>query len=237
VADCVPRLEVVATTLRDVRAAVVGGADRIELAGAHTSAGAISPSAGLMEQARRLAPGLEIFAVIRPRYGAFVYDQPEFEQMRRDIEVARASGMDGVFIGAVTTHGALDRSNMQTLFENAHGLRICINMAFDHCDDPCSELDWLIRDGRAERILTAGRAKTALDGVAQIAQLQQRAADSIDIMPGRGVDLTTLPRLLELLPAIAHVHVSTGACDLDDPTASVDATKVTKLKQLLRGVS
>jgi len=96
-------LEVVATSLVDARAAVAGGADRLELAGCHTAAGALSPSVGLMMAARRIAPDVPIFAMVRPRYGAFTYDDDEVLQMEQDIASARASGLDGVIFGAVTS--------------------------------------------------------------------------------------------------------------------------------------
>ena len=161
-------LEVVATSLIDARAAVAGGADRLELAGCHTAAGALTATPGLMVATRRVAPHVPIFAMIRPRYGAFTYDGDEILQMEHDIAAARASGMDGVLFGAVTGQQELDVAALHRLFAAATGLQVCINMAFDRCRDASAALDWLIRDGRAARVLTAGGAKTALGGANRI---------------------------------------------------------------------
>ena len=226
-------LEVVATSLIDARAAVVGGADRLELAGCHTAAGALTPSPGLMVATRRIAPHVPIFAMIRPRYGAFTYDGEEVLQMEHDIAAARASGMDGVIFGAITINQELDGAVLHRLFTAANGMAVCINMAFDRCHDAGATLDWLIRDGRAARVLTAGGAKTALEGADPIARLIVRAAGKIEVLPGSAIDADSLPKLLNAVPALNQVHVSAGARSASSDFAPVDSDVVARLKLIL----
>ena len=226
------RLEVVATSLADVRAAVVGGADRLELAGSHTAQGATTPSLGFMITSRRLAPRVSLVAMIRPRLGPFVYAPDEVDQMELDIAAARSAGLQGVMFGAVTAEQRLDTEVMERLLRAASGLRICVNMAFDRCRDPFEALHWLIHDGRVERVLTAGGAPTALEGQARIGELLERAAGRITIMPGTGVDAQSLPEILRAVPAIGEVHVSAGARSRS-AGGGVDSEVVARLRQQL----
>jgi copper homeostasis protein len=226
------RLEVVATSLADVRAAVEGGADRLELAGSHTAQGATTPSLGFMATSRRLAPRVGLVAMIRPRLGPFVYALDEVEQMEMDIAAARSAGLEGVMFGAVTDQQTLDTKVMERLLLAAAGLRVCVNMAFDRCRDPFEALRWLIQDGRVERVLTAGGAATALAGQGRIGELLERAAGGVTIMPGTGVDADSLPELLQAVPAIAEVHVSAGARS-SSAGGGVDAEVVARLRRQL----
>lgn len=226
------RLEVVATSLADVRAAVEGGADRLELTGSHTAQGATTPSLGFMATSRRLAPRVSLVAMIRPRLGPFVYALDEVAQMEMDIAAARSAGLEGVMFGAVTDQQTLDSKVMERLLLAAAGLRVCVNMAFDRCRDPFEALRWLIQDGRVERVLTAGGAATALAGQARIGELLERAAGSVTIMPGTGVDADSLPELLQAVPAIAEVHVSAGARS-SSAGGGVDAELVARLRRQL----
>jgi copper homeostasis protein len=226
------RLEVVATSLADVRAAVEGGADRLELAGSHTAQGATTPSLGFMVTSRRLAPRISLVAMIRPRLGPFVYAPEEVEQMELDIAAARSASLEGVMFGAVTTQQTLDTEVMERLLRAASGLRVCVNMAFDRCRDPFEALHWLIQDGRVERVLTAGGAPTALAGQDRIGELLEQSAGRMAIMPGTGIDTDTLPELLSAVPAISEVHVSAGARS-SAAGGWVDAEVVAQLRRQL----
>src|SRR5580698_2798422 len=75
----------------------LGGAHRIELCSDLTSGG-ITPSAGLMQTARRHVR-FPIHVLIRPRAGDFCYSDHELEIMRDDIQAAKGLGMDGVVLG------------------------------------------------------------------------------------------------------------------------------------------
>ena len=76
-------IEIATTDFTTTKAAVEGGADRIELCSA-LSVGGLTPSFGLMEQCRQKF-NVEIFPIIRPREGDFFYSDDEFEVMKKDI--------------------------------------------------------------------------------------------------------------------------------------------------------
>ena len=93
-------LEICAGSVESAIAARDGGAQRIELCAA-LEVGGVTPSAGLIEQARKVK-GIKLNVLIRPRGGDFLYDSHEAACMEQDIYTCKQLGVDGVVIGALT---------------------------------------------------------------------------------------------------------------------------------------
>ncbi len=81
------RLEICAFNLSSALAAQRAGADRIELC-AGPEEGGLTPSAGLIRTARELLQ-IQLYPIIRPREGDFLYSDEEFRVMLRDIELCK----------------------------------------------------------------------------------------------------------------------------------------------------
>ena len=97
------KIEVCTNSVESVRAALAGGADRIELC-AGMPEGGTTPSYGEICLVRELMPaGMHV--IVRPRGGDFLYREDELEVMYRDIEMARKLGVDGVVLGVFTPEG------------------------------------------------------------------------------------------------------------------------------------
>ena len=91
-----------------VRAAIAGGAQRIELCSA-LEVGGLTPSAGLIKEARILTcRKVKLHILIRPRPGDYIYTRDEIEVMLTDVDFARKLECDGVVIGALTPEGDVD---------------------------------------------------------------------------------------------------------------------------------
>lgn len=206
---CNPLLEVCCGDLRAAQEAYRGGAQRIELCSALSLDG-LTPSAGLMAEARKLE-GLRLHVLIRPREGNFVYSAEEFELMRRDIAIARDLGADGVVIGALTPDGDIDVDPLQKLMAEAKGLQVTFHRAFDYCRNPQKALEQIIALG-CTRLLTSGQQPSAEAGIPLIQALVTQAAGRILIMPGAGVNERNARHILDATGAV-EIHSSCRSKD------------------------
>jgi copper homeostasis protein len=206
-----PLLEVCVDDVAGLRAALAGGADRIELCAA-LEAGGLTPSTGFMAVAA--AVPIPVHALIRPRAGGFVYSEAEISAMEADIVAARQAGLRGVVIGAVTADGALDEAAIRRLTAAAQGLDLTLHRAIDVVADADAALDLAIDFGFS-RILTSGSARHAEDGMAVLARLAQRGAGRISIMPGGGVRPDNAALFLSI-PGVTELHASCSVAEVGD---------------------
>lgn len=206
-------LEVCVEDIRGVRAAVEGGANRLELC-ASLPQGGITPSCGLMSAAAR-AP-IPVHALIRPRAGDFVYDENETEVMRADVRAAVEAGAAGVVIGASRSDGTLDLALLAMLIgaaREAGSLRgkpvsLTLHRAFDLCPDPHAALEAAIDLG-FDRILTSGGAATAMEGRAVLAALATQARGRIKILAASGIGPNNVAEILAT--GVDEIHSSCRA--------------------------
>ncbi len=185
-------LEVCVDSFASAFNAQQGGAARIELCSS-LSEGGLTPSYGLIEVVRQQL-SIDVFVLIRPRRGDFLYRREELEIIKKDIAAAKRLGANGVVLGVLKKDGRVDVEQMQQLIALAHPLPITFHRAFDVTPDPYQALDDLLQLG-IPRLLTSGQQATALQGAGLICKLIQQAGKSMVIMPGSGVDegnITTL---------------------------------------------
>jgi copper homeostasis protein len=124
--------------------------------------------------------------MIRARGGDFCYTADEFEIMRRDIEMAKKLGADGVVFGILDADGNVDTHRSRELIELARPLDVTFHRAFDMSVDLPRSLEDICATG-ANRILTSGGEPTAVQGLEVIANLVKAAHGRIAIMPGSGI--------------------------------------------------
>jgi copper homeostasis protein len=177
-------IEIATTDFSTTRSAVEGGADRIELC-ANLAEGGTTPSRGHIIKCRENF-SVQIFPIIRPRGGDFLYSKDEFGIMANDIELCKQVGCDGIVVGLLNIDGTIDMIRTGDLVEQAYPMSVTFHRAFDRCVDPYTALEELIEIG-CERLLTSGQKQTAEEGVDLIAELNRLADGRIIIMPGSGI--------------------------------------------------
>lgn len=187
-------IEICAYSLESCINAQAGGAGRIELCGG-LGEGGTTPSAGLIEVVKKHIQ-IPVYVMIRPRGGDFVYDVFEEEIMRKDINLAKQLGANGVVLGILSADGQVDVVRTKALVDYAYPMKVTFHRAFDLTPDPVKALKAVIATG-AERILTSGQKPSAVEATDLLKKLAKEAGQSIEIMAGGGVNHTNAKQLAE----------------------------------------
>lgn len=200
-------VEVVVYNIESALKAQEGGADRIELCD-NPGEGGTTPSAGTIELVRQNL-SIDVFVMIRPRGGDFLYSNYDYHAMKRDIIQSQRLSVDGVVFGLLTADGRIDKKRCQELIRQARPLKVTCHRAFDMARDPFEALEDCIEAG-FDRILTSGRETQALQGAALIGELVKKAAGRIAIMAGSGVNEETVEAIVKT-SAVNEIHFSATA--------------------------
>ncbi|HKT30609.1 copper homeostasis protein CutC [Dyella sp.] len=190
-------LEIAAGTLASALAAQEGGADRVELCSS-LAEGGITPSYGMLAVVRERVR-IPVYVLVRPRAGDFLYDDADFEMMRRDIETCVSLGFDGVVIGALDADGHVD-PRCRELVHAAGKLGVTFHRAIDASANVSRALDDVMALG-CERVLTSGGCANALAGAQVIAGLVKQAGDRVKVMAGAGIRSGNLAEVMRLTGA------------------------------------
>lgn len=177
-------LEVIAFDIYSCLLADKNGANRIELCD-NQAEGGTTPSYGLISSARSKV-SIELFPIIRPRGGDFLYSDDEFNIMKEDVLMCKKIGCDGIVVGILSKDGSVDKIRMSILTKLAYPMSVTFHRAFDRTNDALKAMRDIIDCG-CDRILTSGQQPTALEGLSLIKELIIHANNQIIIMPGSGI--------------------------------------------------
>ena len=234
-------IEIATSDFATTKSAVEGGADRIELC-ANLAEGGTTPSVGIIKQCREKF-NVQLYPIIRPRGGDFLFTNEEFEIMLMDVATCKQLGCDGVVIGLLNKDGSVDKERSRKLVELAYPMGVTFQRAFDRVNDPFKALEDIIDIG-CERILTSGLVPSCLDGAPLIARLVQQANERIVIMPGSGLRSSNVIDVAKITGArefhtSARIFVNTqmdfvvAGMNEDLQNVMVDSNEVKKIAALL----
>mgnify|MGYP002631862702 CR=1 FL=1 len=201
-------LEMCIDSVESAVASAEGGADRVEFC-ANLLEGGTTPSLGAIRETRRRADGVGLSVMVRPRGGDFCHTDEEFAIMREDVRIFKEEGVDCLVFGFLTPDGRVDVEKTQELIALADPLPVTFHRAFDMAQDPFEALDTLIDLGVA-RILTSGQEPSVFEGTDLIRDLIEKAGDRIIIMPGCGITLKNVRRVIAETGA-KEIHVAAPA--------------------------
>lgn len=180
-------LEICVDSLASARAAIAGGADRLELCSA-LSIGGLTPYGELLQQIRAESD-IKIRCLMRPRAGDFLYTKEEIQQMAMQIRRLRALGADGFVIGCLTPEGDLDTAAMAPLIDAAEGAGLTLH----RCIDVSRDLRKTYLDAAElgiDTVLTSGGAGNCTAGKETIRELLalRESLGGPEILIGAGVN-------------------------------------------------
>lgn len=161
-------LECCVDSVESALAAAGGGADRLELCAA-LIIGGTSPSLALFEQVKACCD-LPVRVLLRPRFGDFLYTNYEFRIIRREVEMFREAGAEGVVIGCLKKDGSLHMEQIRELMEAAGDMKVTLHRAFDVCVDPICAYEQAWELG-IDTILTSGQKSDCLAGLPLLKRL------------------------------------------------------------------
>ena len=207
-------LETIAFNIDSCLKAQDAGANRIELCD-NPSEGGTTPSYGFIKAARAILK-IDLFPIIRPSGGDFLYSDDEFEIMKTDVQVCKDLGCDGVVIGMLKADATIDKQRCATLVKIAYPMSVTFHRAFDRVLDAAQALEDVIEIG-CERILTSGFYPNIIDGIENIKNLIKQADHRIIIMPGSGVRASNIKMILE----------QTGATEIHSSARKLNASQMT----------
>lgn len=185
--------EVCAFNIQSAIIAEKAGAARVELCD-NPVEGGTTPSYGTIIETRERI-NIDLYPIIRPRSGNYLYNEEEYAIIKRDILICRDVGCDGISVGAQKVNGEIDTEMLKRIVEWAGPMGVTCNRAFDCAPDPFEALEDIISCG-CERILTSGLKSAAPDAGKLLADLVRVAGNKIIIMPGAGIKSSNIKQLV-----------------------------------------
>ena len=200
-------LEVCVDSLASARAAIDGGADRLELCAA-LAVGGLTPYPELLQQIREES-AIPVRCLMRPRAGDFLYTAGEIAMMAAQIRRLRELGADGFVIGCLDAEGNLDKKAMAPLLEAAKGCGLTLHRCIDVSRNPYKTYLDAMELG-INTVLTSGAAGSCLQGTEIIAGLlkMRDSCNGPEVLIGAGVNASVISLFREKLPQARAFHMS-----------------------------
>ena len=192
------KIEIACFNLESALIAQKVGADRVELC-ADMSVGGTTPKIEIIKQARENLT-IDLYVMIRPRGGNFVYSDSELEQMKFEIETIKKLGINGFVFGILKEDRTINIEQNKALIDIAKPFPCTFHRAFDEVLDYEQALENLISCGFST-ILTSGTFPNVMEGKEVLKQLVIQAKNRIEIIPGGGLRSTNISELNEMVKA------------------------------------
>lgn len=200
-------LEVCVDSLASARAAVRGGADRLELCAA-LAVGGLTPYTELLRQIRSESD-IPVRCLMRPRGGDFLYTPDEIDMMADQIGALHDAGASGFVIGCLTAEGDLDLDATGKLVRAAKGAGLTLHRCIDVSRDPVETYKAAASLG-IDTVLTSGAAGSCTAGKAIIGTLLalRDEMNGPEILIGAGVKAAVITTFRAEFPTARAFHAS-----------------------------
>lgn len=220
------QLEIACFNLESALIAQQNGADRVELCNGF-EVGGTTPNFEIVKLAREKL-NIDLYVMIRPRGGDFVYTEEEFQLMQTDITALKALNVDGFVFGILKEDNTINGEQNKMLVDLVKPLPCTFHRAFDEVINPFEALEQLIDCG-FKTILTSGQSQNVMEGINRLTELVTKANNRITIMPGGGLRSTNIKTIQQNTKTI-FFHSSA----ITDGSEMASATEVQALKTKLQ---
>jgi copper homeostasis protein len=222
-------IEIIATTLEDVKRIGTSGADRIELVSA-LSEGGLTPSYALIKRAVQ-SVDIPINVMIRPHAKSFVYTGEELRLMVEDILIAKELKANGVVLGVLNKENEICVPSMEKLLEACEGIEVTFHRAIDELSDPVRGIEILARYKQITNVLTSGGKGSITNNLPVIKAMVEKAGH-INIMPGGGLDFHNIKEVMKSISVPAY-HFGTAVRYDKSVFGDIDEDRLRELVELV----
>ena len=218
------KIEIACFNVESALIAQKAGADRVELC-EDISVGGTTPTIETIQQARENLT-IDLYVMIRPRGGNFVYSDSEFEKMKSEIEIIKKLGVNGFVFGILKEDDTtINIEQNKALVDLAKSFPCTFHRAFDKVSNYEKALEDVISCGFST-ILTSGTFPNVMEGKEVLKQLVIQANNRIEIMPGGGLRSTNISELNETVKANwYHSSAITDGSEVANPEEIIQLKK------------
>ncbi len=217
------KLEIACFNLESALFAQENGADRVELC-AEMHLGGTTPKIETIKKTKENL-SIDVYVMIRPRGGNFVYSKEEFQQMKSEIEKIKNLNVNGFVFGILNEDSAINIEQNTELVNLAKPIPCTFHRAFDEVDNYKSALEDVISCGFAT-ILTSGTFSNVMEGKEVLKELVLQANNRIIIMPGGGLRSKNISELDKLVnAAFYHSSAITHGSEIPNPEEIIQLKK------------
>lgn len=226
-------LEIIALDARDARAAVDGGADRIELVSGMEFAG-FCPALETVELVRA-AVDVPLRVMLRLRDDFSIGGAQGAAEIAAAGRRLREAGADQFVLGWLDGQGAVDLAAIEKVREAWHGLPFTFHKAMDHVADRDAAYAAIRQLPGLDTVLTSGGPFPAGRGVEVLrAEAAREAAlgdQGLAILVGGGLQLDDVPKLKAA--GLRDFHVGSAVRGGSDWDGHVDAELVARWRDVV----
>lgn len=222
-------IEIIGTTVEDALTIEACGGDRIEFISA-LSEGGLTPSFGLIEKVVN-SVNIPVNVIIRPHSKNFTYSRYDIDTMKKDIEIVKDLGANGVVLGVLNDSLDIDEVYLKELLESANGLDITFHKAIDETK-PINSVKILNNYPQITNILTSG-GKGRIDNNIEIINKMCKEASDIKILLGGGLNFNNIESIRKNVPN-CDFHFGTAVRRNNSPFETIDEYKLNKLVSLFK---
>jgi len=186
-------IEIIGTTIEDVKKIEECGADRIELVSA-LSEGGLTPSYALIKRAIKSVK-IPVNVMIRPHGKSFIYTEEEIQLMVEDITIAKELNANGVVFGVLNMHKEICIASLEKLLNACDGIDVTFHRAIDELSSPVKGIETLAKYGQVKNVLTSGGKGNILKNIPVIKNMVEKSKH-INVIAGGGLGFENIKEIM-----------------------------------------
>ena len=191
-------IEIIGTTIEDVKRIQESGADRIELVSG-LSEGGLTPSYSLIKRAVQSVK-IPVNVMIRPHSRSFIYTEEEIQLMVEDIMIAKELNANGVVFGVLNKYNEICIPSLEKLLKACDGIDVTFHKAIDELDDQVHGMEVLAAYEQIKNVLTSGGKGNILKNIPVIKNMVEKAKH-INVIVGGGLNFENIKEVMEVTKA------------------------------------